>query len=45
MSSDSSMPHGAFAAATVLGGVPLLALLLIFQRQIVAGLTKGAIKG
>ena len=37
--------YGAFAAATVLGSVPLLALLLLFQRQIVAGITQGAIKG
>ena len=44
-SSVFSVPYGAFAAATVLGSVPLLALLLLFQRQIVAGLTQGAIKG
>ena len=44
-SSVYSVPYGAFAAATVLGSVPLLALLLIFERQIVAGLTQGAIKG
>jgi multiple sugar transport system permease protein len=44
-SSVFSVPFGAFAAATVLGSVPLLALLLLFQRQIVAGLTQGAIKG
>jgi multiple sugar transport system permease protein len=44
-SSVFAVPYGAFAAATVLGSVPLLALLLLFQRQIVAGLTQGAIKG
>jgi len=44
-SSVFTVPYGAFAAATVLGSVPLLALLLLFQRQIVAGLTQGAIKG
>jgi multiple sugar transport system permease protein len=44
-SSVFAVPFGAFAAATVLGSVPLLALLLLFQRQIVAGLTQGAIKG
>jgi multiple sugar transport system permease protein len=44
-SSVYTVPYGAFAAATVLGSVPLLALLLLFQRQIVAGLTQGAIKG
>mgnify|MGYP001367013746 CR=1 FL=1 len=36
---------GAFAAATVLGSIPLLGLVLVFQRQIVAGLTNGAVKG
>jgi multiple sugar transport system permease protein len=39
------VPYGAFAAATVLGGLPLLALVLVFQRQIVSGLTQGAVKG
>ncbi|MCH1546065.1 MAG: carbohydrate ABC transporter permease, partial [Synechococcus sp. MOX_bin32] len=31
--------------ATVLGAIPLLVLVLVFQRQIVSGLTNGAIKG
>ena len=44
-SSVYTVPYGAFAAATVLGSVPLIALMLIFQRQIVSGLTQGAIKG
>jgi multiple sugar transport system permease protein len=44
-SSVFTVPYGAFAAPTVLGSLPLLALLLLFQRQIVAGLTQGAIKG
>ncbi|NQW37858.1 MAG: carbohydrate ABC transporter permease [Cyanobacteria bacterium] len=44
-SSVFTVPFGPFAAATVLGSMPLLALILIFQRQIVAGLTQGAIKG
>ena len=44
-SSVFTVPYGAFAAATVLGSLPLLALLLLFHRQIVAGLTQGAIKG
>jgi multiple sugar transport system permease protein len=39
------VPYGALAAATVLGSLPLLALMLVFQRRIVAGLTQGAIKG
>ena len=44
-SSVYSIPYGAFAAATVLGSGPLIVLLLLFQRQIVSGLTQGAIKG
>ena len=40
-----SIPYGAYAAATVLGSIPLLGLVLVFQRQIVAGLTNGAVKG
>ena len=44
-SSVYSIPYGAYAAATVLGALPLLLLVLIFQRQIVSGLTQGAIKG
>ena len=44
-SSIYSIPYGAYAAATVLGAIPLLMLVLLFQRQIVSGLTNGAIKG
>ena len=44
-SSVYSVPYGAYAAATVLGSLPLLMLVLIFQRQIVSGLTQGAVKG
>ncbi|MFM7085661.1 MAG: carbohydrate ABC transporter permease, partial [Cyanobium sp.] len=39
------VPYGPFAAATVLGSLPLLLLVLLFQRSIVSGLTQGAIKG
>lgn len=44
-SSLFAVPYGAFAAATVLGSLPLLLIVLIFQRSIVSGLTQGAIKG
>ncbi len=44
-SSIYAVPYGAYAAATVLGAIPLLILVLLFQRQIVSGLTNGAIKG
>ena len=44
-SSVFTVPYGGFAAATVLGSIPLILLVLLFQRQIVSGLTQGAIKG
>ena len=44
-SSVYSVPYGAFAAATVLGSLPLLLIVLMFQKQIVSGLTQGAVKG
>jgi multiple sugar transport system permease protein len=39
------IPYGSIAAATVVGTLPLVLLVLFFQRQIVQGLTAGAIKG
>ncbi len=44
-SSVYSIPYGAFAAATVLGAIPLMLIVLLFQKQIISGLTQGAIKG
>ena len=44
-SSIYSVPYGAYAAATVLGSIPLVLLVLIFQKPIVSGLTSGAVKG
>jgi multiple sugar transport system permease protein len=44
-SSVFTVPYGPFAAATVLGSVPLVLLVLVFQRWIVSGLTQGAVKG
>lgn len=44
-SSIHSVPYGAYAAATVLGAIPLILLVIVFQRPIVSGLTSGAIKG
>lgn len=38
-------PYGSIAAATVLGTLPLVVLVLLFQRKIVQGLTAGAVKG
>ena len=39
------IPYGPIAAATILGTLPLVVLVLIFQRRIVQGLTAGAVKG
>ncbi len=39
------LPWGDMAAASIVATVPLIALVLIFQKKIVAGLTTGGIKG
>ena len=39
------IPYGPMAAATVLGTLPLVILVLVFQRRIIQGLTAGAVKG
>lgn len=39
------LPFGAIMAASVIVTVPLVVLVLVFQRKIVSGLTAGAIKG
>ena len=38
-------PNGPIAAAAVIVTIPVVILVLIFQRRIVAGLTNGAVKG
>ncbi|MBE9010731.1 carbohydrate ABC transporter permease [Pseudanabaenaceae cyanobacterium LEGE 13415] len=43
--SPFEIPFGPIAAATVLGTIPLVLLVLFFQRRIVQGLTAGAVKG
>ncbi|MCA8879290.1 MAG: carbohydrate ABC transporter permease [Rhodobacteraceae bacterium] len=43
--SQYETPWGAIMAASVLVTVPLIVLVLIFQRKIVAGLTAGGVKG
>jgi multiple sugar transport system permease protein len=43
--SPFEIPFGPIAAATVLGTIPLVVLVLVFQRRIVQGLTSGAVKG
>jgi multiple sugar transport system permease protein len=39
------IPWGQLAAATVIATLPLVLLVLLFQRRIVSGLTRGAVKG
>jgi multiple sugar transport system permease protein len=44
-SSRFELPAGSIAAASVVVTLPMVALVLLFQRRIVAGLTSGAVKG
>ncbi|NJN01120.1 MAG: carbohydrate ABC transporter permease [Leptolyngbyaceae cyanobacterium RM1_1_2] len=39
------VPYGPLAAATIVGTLPLIVLVLFFQRKIVQGLTAGSVKG
>ncbi len=43
--SQFETPVGAIAAASVVVTIPIIIMVLIFQRRIVAGLTSGAVKG
>ena len=43
--SQFELPWGNIMAASVIVTVPLIILVLIFQRRIVSGLTAGAVKG
>ena len=44
-SSQFDFPAGSIAAASVVVTIPIIIMVLIFQRRIVAGLTSGAVKG
>jgi multiple sugar transport system permease protein len=44
-SSRFEQPTGSIAAASVIVTIPVVVLVLLFQRRIVAGLTAGAVKG
>jgi multiple sugar transport system permease protein len=44
-SSQFDFPTGQIAAASVVVTIPIIVMVLIFQRRIVAGLTSGAVKG
>ena len=39
-----SVPWGDIAAASMVVTIPLVALVLVFQRRIISGLTQGAVK-
>jgi multiple sugar transport system permease protein len=43
--SQFTVPYGDIAAAAVIVTIPVMVLVLFFQRRIVAGLTAGAVKG
>ena len=43
--SEQEIPWGTIMAASVIVTLPLIALVLIFQRKIVSGLTAGGVKG
>jgi multiple sugar transport system permease protein len=42
---EHQVPYGSISAAAVVISVPLIVLVLLFQKRIVAGLTAGAVKG
>jgi multiple sugar transport system permease protein len=42
---EHDLPWGDIAAASVIVTVPLIVMVLIFQRRIISGLTSGAVKG
>jgi multiple sugar transport system permease protein len=44
-STEFEIPLGTISAASVVITVPLVALVIIFQKRIVAGMTAGAVKG
>ena len=42
---EHDLPWGDIAAASVVVTVPLIIMVLIFQKRIISGLTAGAVKG
>jgi multiple sugar transport system permease protein len=42
---EHEVPYGSISAASVVISIPLIVLVLLFQKRIVAGLTAGAVKG
>jgi multiple sugar transport system permease protein len=44
-STQFEVPLGTISAASVVISIPLILMVLFFQKRIVAGLTAGAVKG
>jgi multiple sugar transport system permease protein len=44
-STEHEVPLGTISAASVVISIPLIFMVLAFQKRIVAGLTAGAVKG
>ncbi len=42
---EHDLPWGDISAASVIVTIPLIVMVLIFQRRIISGLTSGAVKG
>jgi trehalose/maltose transport system permease protein len=42
---EHEIPYGSISAASVVISIPLIVMVLLFQKRIVAGLTAGAVKG
>ena len=42
---EHEVAYGSISAASVVISVPLIIMVLLFQKRIVAGLTAGAVKG
>jgi multiple sugar transport system permease protein len=40
-----TVPYGAYFAASVIAVAPIAALVVIFRKSVVSGLTAGAVKG
>ena len=43
--SQFEVPTGAISAAAIVVTIPIIIIVMLFQRQIVSGLTQGAVKG
>ena len=44
LGNDANTLFGRFTAGALLGSIPVMLLYLVFQRQLVGGLTTGSVK-